>query len=338
MAPVTSLPPAGWYDDPEHAGYLRYWDGAQWTDHRSPVGASTAATAGTGRLPDIGDWLGRTFRDLWARKLQLLVIGALALACFVIAGLLVSWSVNDLVYIEGSWEGFDGGRIALAGLGLVMIALALLVIYVAVVHQLFWSRFGEDPSAADSLSVALAKTPRVIGWGLVLVAAFIVALIVLGVLIALAPVLGVLAFLAMIPFAVWLWVKLSFFLVAILAPEAGRNPLQSSASVSEQGRFWGVFGRLLLLSVVGGAVGYVLSLPFGAAAGSGDFDDIIVTDGADEVVYLHVGDLVDEIGIGGGTILVLSSIPQLLTSAISVSGSTALYAEVKGRPQAVDQV
>lgn len=27
---------AGWYDDPENADNLRYWDGVQWTDHRSP--------------------------------------------------------------------------------------------------------------------------------------------------------------------------------------------------------------------------------------------------------------------------------------------------------------
>lgn len=27
---------AGWYDDPENADNLRYWDGVQWTDHTSP--------------------------------------------------------------------------------------------------------------------------------------------------------------------------------------------------------------------------------------------------------------------------------------------------------------
>ncbi len=28
--------PAGWYQDPEAPGQMRYWDGAQWTDHRAP--------------------------------------------------------------------------------------------------------------------------------------------------------------------------------------------------------------------------------------------------------------------------------------------------------------
>ncbi len=34
---TTPSTPAGWYPDPEQAGQLRYWDGAAWTDHRSPV-------------------------------------------------------------------------------------------------------------------------------------------------------------------------------------------------------------------------------------------------------------------------------------------------------------
>ncbi len=41
--------PAGWYDDPNGGGQLRYWDGAAWTEHTHPspaaVGEVQAATS-----------------------------------------------------------------------------------------------------------------------------------------------------------------------------------------------------------------------------------------------------------------------------------------------------
>lgn len=33
---MTDQAPAGWFPDPEHSDQLRYWDGSQWTEHRSP--------------------------------------------------------------------------------------------------------------------------------------------------------------------------------------------------------------------------------------------------------------------------------------------------------------
>ena len=33
---MSSTPAAGWFDDPEHPSQYRYWDGNEWTAHRSP--------------------------------------------------------------------------------------------------------------------------------------------------------------------------------------------------------------------------------------------------------------------------------------------------------------
>lgn len=40
-----NLPPAGWYDDSTGTGTLRYWDGAQWTEHTSSAAPAEASLA-----------------------------------------------------------------------------------------------------------------------------------------------------------------------------------------------------------------------------------------------------------------------------------------------------
>lgn len=50
---------AGWYDDPQNADNLRYWDGVQWTEHTSPkqkpgldqAGQAAQAAGGWGAAP-----------------------------------------------------------------------------------------------------------------------------------------------------------------------------------------------------------------------------------------------------------------------------------------------
>jgi hypothetical protein len=52
--------PAGWYVDPQDATQFRYWDGAQWTEHRSPRGP--AATDQIGQAAnDLAEGLSKGF-------------------------------------------------------------------------------------------------------------------------------------------------------------------------------------------------------------------------------------------------------------------------------------
>jgi hypothetical protein len=57
--------PAGWFPDPEVPGQLRYWDGVQWTEHRSPMPSGQPVPQGQ---PVIGDQQGPVSQAIPARR------------------------------------------------------------------------------------------------------------------------------------------------------------------------------------------------------------------------------------------------------------------------------
>ena len=74
------MPPSGWYDDPEQPFTWRYWDGAQWTEHRSQKWTPPA------RDPtSFSAWFERSFACV---KVALRRVGLLLLALWGVASLL----------------------------------------------------------------------------------------------------------------------------------------------------------------------------------------------------------------------------------------------------------
>ena len=331
---MTGLPPAGWYDDPEYPDHLRYWAGTAWSDHRAPKQARPAATASA--LSDIGSWLGQTF-ELPIRRWK-------PIAALLAAGIAVIWLMtvvlveiwDDLVYLDGEWTGFSWAKVGLSALAGLVAALASIVIYLAQVRIIHDARLGLHPSLADALSAGLRALPRTIGWGLLLVASTIVIVVIVAILIQVATALGVLAVIAVIALGVLAWVKLAFLGAAMVVPVPGLNPLKASADVSRD-RFWSVFGRLIVLSLVvlGISIGLgIATSPLNATVDVDAFDEHVVTveraDGTEELLLLDLGGVFDAAGVTGIWSIV-GAIPTAITSLITLSGIAILYAETYQR-------
>lgn len=327
---MTGLPSAGWYDDPEYPDHLRYWNGSAWSDHRAPKQPAPPATASA--LSDIGSWLGQTF-ELPIRRWK--PIGALLLAGIIVIWLMTVVLVeiwDDLIYIEGDWTGFSWGKVGLSVLVGLAAAMASIVIYLAQVRIIHDARLGLHPSLGEAVQAGLRALPRTIGWGLLLVATLLAVILVVALLTALAAALGVLAIIGVIVLAVWAWVKLSFLGAAFVVPVPDHNPIQASAEVSRD-RFWSVFGRLIVLSlvVIGISIGLgIVSAPLDATVDVDAFDDHIITveraDGTEELLLLDLGGVFDAAGVTGVWSIV-SAIPTAITSLITMSGIAILYAE-----------
>lgn len=80
---MSSTVPAGWYPDPDSASQLRYWDGAAWTEHRSPAAPNAAQAAPAPSPADQVVAGGAPSRSLKSRR-GLKIGGGILAALFVI--------------------------------------------------------------------------------------------------------------------------------------------------------------------------------------------------------------------------------------------------------------
>ncbi len=64
---MSGTTPAGWYDDGQHPGQHRYWDGTAWTDHYAPAPASAPSPTAASPAPPPGPQPAASGRGrLWA--------------------------------------------------------------------------------------------------------------------------------------------------------------------------------------------------------------------------------------------------------------------------------
>jgi len=299
---------------------MRYFDGEMWTNQfHSP-----------GQLPDVGSWLNNTFSGL-ASHWQGAV--AIALATTLVSNLVVLYAlrsvIGDLGWVNDELTGWSANT----AVGVGAIALFSLAWqgfgWIAINRYMQRAHHQAGPSVAEACIHALKRLPKYVAIVVGLLIAGLLAIALVAVVSLVLPFLGLLVVVALLIGSVWLFVKLTFLSAALAAGPSDVSPIRASASVST-GRFWGVFGRIVLFTLVVGIAGTIIGTSVTAVAGVGPtldtepfFDSISTTDDGFEVDNIAFGQFFDSGNLLGA--IVVSSLVQAATTLVTSSAFMRLY-------------
>ncbi len=314
---------------------------------------------------DVGGWLSSIFSRLFERigPMAILLYGIPVIG-FVIAAVLTRSLVAGITVtngnannnFNGSIDGFSGGTVGLIMFVLAVTFFAYFVCWLAANHQMYAAHLGQPQSIGASLTTGLRRVPRAIGWGLLLAIAFLViyAIVIVSVVLIIGLAVGngtsgdgggaavalllIPLFIGIFILLVWLGVRMAFWGVAIAVGPSGTNPFSASWGVS-RGRFWGTFGRLILLYIiiwlVSLAFNLILQVVFGTAMSTLFQVDPVTGDLLVNGENIDDQDVVNFADFAPGAIwfallAALYGLTQSVTQALGISGATGLYVRGEG--------
>jgi hypothetical protein len=315
--------PAGWYNDPHSPEQMRYFDGEMWTDHFHQPG----------KLPDIGSWLSSTF-TVFANYWK----GAAILGFSVhLAGSLAVWgglwfAVRDLAIVN---EGLVNFSLATGLLIAVFVILAILLQgfgWLAMSRYLHRAHFQENPTVVDAFTHALQRLPRYLGIMTMLVLAVVVAVALLIAVTVAVPSIGILLIVVAVPFGIWAAIKLAFVINVVAIAPVDVSAVRASAEVSA-GRFWSVFGRLFLFTLLSLIVVQIANVTLGRFGQIIDPDVLALNvQVRNDSVLVRDFELTDLMPSSGQFMiaLVVSSVIQAASGLVATSAVVRLYLDSGG--------
>ncbi|MGC4948233.1 hypothetical protein ACLQ2N_18805 [Streptomyces sp. DT224] len=258
----------------------------------------------------LGDIFNGAFATLGRYGKQLFAVGAaLYGGALVVVGAAVAVAYSAVSdHLDRLFE-LDEGESAASGdvvpvivafgvvvlLGLLAMVIASAVVYAAVPAVLQEAVLGRPTTFSAIWRRAWARTPAVIGTllltGLITMVPMVLAIAALtgGIIAAVATdgggaavaliVVGAICFLAFIPLALWLWVRLSLAPSAAVFENQGPVASMRRSALLVRGDWWRICGMTLLAGMIASVAGYIIQLPFSllgmftGALGGAAFDE-----------------------------------------------------------------
>ena len=201
----TEPPPPAWYPDPVEPGYLRYWDGATWTEHRS---APRVAAPPSQRGAPTGKQLLRASLGLFRQNRNMLWLPVLSGATSAVVFLAVS-----AVVAVPLWQAYGASPLAILYLIPGMMAATFVGVYfnVALVFAANEQIEGRTITVSRALSMAWSRRRVIFSWALLAAVVGVVIQVVESRLGVFGRLLGILGGLA--------WAVATFLVIPVLAFE-----------------------------------------------------------------------------------------------------------------------
>ncbi len=193
---MSSTPEAGWFDDPEHPSQYRYWDGNEWTAHRSPKQSPPPPPTSSSIPTSATETVSAAFNLFGQHWVSLLGLAAIAMLGFAAAA--VAFVIGLILSFENP-NTLTGPDFVFSPTGVVLwivAAVGYLGVF-AVMGPAFQARIeagriGQSTSVGACIGFGTRNWKRTLWRSILLMLTFFASYLVLIPLVLLAIVLGAL--------------------------------------------------------------------------------------------------------------------------------------------------
>ncbi|NND02969.1 MAG: hypothetical protein HKN91_09295, partial [Acidimicrobiia bacterium] len=157
-------------------------------------------------------------------------------------------------------------------------------------YRIAWSAASDEELGwATALQYGIGATPRLVGWIIAAALPVILATVVVVLIANAAGSLGAIIAIGLFVAVVWWAIVITFVPISLVIQPGGAIPIQASIGIVK-GRWWRIFGRLLLMGLIAGLVVNVISAILGQAVGTSLFGiDFVVDEQGDVDIVKNLG-------------------------------------------------